>query len=187
MVSGRFHSARMKANRLFLASALIALSTACVSERRPSPTPTPTTRPSPAPTTAPVAPADWRDAPLTSGDWSYRGEGVTTAALFGPPASEALFVVRCNRAARTVTLSRAGAAPREMPMSVTTTSAARTLSASPTAGQLPYLAANLAAGDPLLDAMAFSRGRVRVEVPGLPTLTLPAWPEISRVVEDCRR
>jgi hypothetical protein len=47
-------------------------------------------------------------------------------------------------------------------------------------------AAQLAARDPLLDAMAFSKGRFAVDVPGLPPLYLPAWPEVTRVIEDCR-
>ena len=47
-------------------------------------------------------------------------------------------------------------------------------------------AAGLPARDPLLDAMAFSKGRFAVEVAGLPTLYLPSWIEVSRVIEDCR-
>jgi len=34
--------------------------------------------------------------------------------------------------------------------------------------------------------MAFSRGRFALETAGQETLYLPSWPEISRVVEDCR-
>lgn len=73
-----------------------------------------------------------------------------------------------------------------MPMTVITTSDSRSLSAEPVAGALPTLVARFAARDPLLDAMAFSRGRFAVEVNGLPTLYLPAWAEIGRVIEDCR-
>lgn len=56
----------------------------------------------------------------------------------------------------------------------------------------PGLSTNLARGlalrpnDPILDALAFSRGRFAIEVTGQPTLYLPSWPELSRVVEDCR-
>lgn len=49
-----------------------------------------------------------------------------------------------------------------------------------------WTVARLAAGDQLLDAIAFSRGRFGLEVPGLPPLVLPAYPELTRVVEDCR-
>ena len=40
--------------------------------------------------------------------------------------------------------------------------------------------------DPLLDAIAFSRGRFTVESESGAMLVLPAWPEPARVVEDCR-
>ena len=46
--------------------------------------------------------------------------------------------------------------------------------------------AELAASDPLLDAIAFSRGRFAVDVPGTAPVYVPAYPEITRVVEDCR-
>jgi hypothetical protein len=44
----------------------------------------------------------------------------------------------------------------------------------------------LPARAPVLDAMAYSRGRFVVEVAGLTPSYLPAWPEVARVVEDCR-
>lgn len=44
----------------------------------------------------------------------------------------------------------------------------------------------LPASDPLLDQMAFSRGRFLITVEGGPSLVVPAWPEFARVVEDCR-
>jgi hypothetical protein len=48
------------------------------------------------------------------------------------------------------------------------------------------LSAAIAAGDPLLDAMALSKGKFAVETAGLPPLFLPSWAEVSRVIEDCR-
>jgi hypothetical protein len=48
------------------------------------------------------------------------------------------------------------------------------------------ISAELAMMDPLLDAMAMSRGRFAVTVAGTPSLVLPSWPEVARVVEDCR-
>jgi hypothetical protein len=48
------------------------------------------------------------------------------------------------------------------------------------------VSAALAANDPLLDAMVFSRGRFSIEVTGLPRLIIPTWPEPARVIEDCR-
>ena len=40
--------------------------------------------------------------------------------------------------------------------------------------------------DPMLDAMAFSRGRFVIEAEGLSPVYAPSWPEVSRVIEDCR-
>ncbi len=41
------------------------------------------------------------------------------------------------------------------------------------------------ARDPLLDALAFSRGRFGIAIAGIET-SVPTWPEITRVLEDCR-
>jgi hypothetical protein len=46
--------------------------------------------------------------------------------------------------------------------------------------------AELPAYDALLDAIAFSRGRISVTMPGGVPLVVPAWPEAARTVEDCR-
>jgi hypothetical protein len=43
----------------------------------------------------------------------------------------------------------------------------------------------MSASDPLLDQIAYSRGRFMLAA-GEQELILPAWPEVSRVVEDCR-
>ncbi|MCX7284021.1 MAG: hypothetical protein NTX28_08240 [Novosphingobium sp.] len=165
--------------------ALALLASACSAPQVvPPPAPQPTSRPAPPPPPPAPAPAvkDWRDAPQTAGDWRY-GNGT---AQFGP-AGSALFALTCNRAARTVSLIRAGSATQALPMTVATTSETRPLSASPAAPGTPQLIVALPANDRLLDAMAFSRGRFAVEVNGLPTLYLPAWPEVARVIEDCRR
>jgi hypothetical protein len=71
-------------------------------------------------------------------------------------------------------------------MRVRAESGDRLLDAVPGGGQLPTLVARLSAHDPFLDAIAFSKGRFAVEVQGLDPLYLPAWPEVTRVIEDCR-
>lgn len=110
-------------------------------------------------------------------------EGAQSVARYVTPAGGTLFAMACDGAARTVTLAATGQAAGDEPMSVTTTEAQRVLTAHPVAGGLN---AALPAGDPLLDAMAFSRGRFMVELPGVPALILPSWTEVSRVTEDCR-
>ncbi|WP_324743459.1 hypothetical protein U8326_08035 [Tsuneonella sp. CC-YZS046] len=71
-------------------------------------------------------------------------------------------------------------------MRIMTETATRLLDARPTGAQSADLATNLSARDSLLDAIALSRGRFAVEAAGLPTLYLPSWAEVSRVIEDCR-
>lgn len=73
-----------------------------------------------------------------------------------------------------------------MPLALVTTSTTRALLSQPAADTPGWLVATFQPGDPILDAIAFSRGRFAFEAAGLPTLYLPSWPEVSRVIEDCR-
>ena len=180
-------SVSMKPLRLVLIGCLAAIA-ACVSKQEapPPPQPQPPVRQPQQPAPPPPPPAvEWRDMPLTPGNWYYRGEAATSQALFGPASSEASFLIRCDRASRRVTLSREGTASGNL-MTVRTTSTSRSLPVTAVTEPLAYLSATLAADDRLLDAIAFSRGRFMVEVPGTPTMLIPAWPEAARVVEDCR-
>lgn len=189
MTPDRFHTGAMKANRrsrplLFVAAAILAsLATSC-SEKQvaPPPMPRPTPRPLPPPPPPPPAALDWRQAPITPGDWNWAMEGGQSVARF----ADGVLVLRCDRAAGTIVLQRAGSATGPVPMTVTTSSALRTFSATPQPGPPAMLAVSLTARDPVLDAMVFSRGRFAVEAPGLPPIYAPSWPEVGRVAEDCR-
>ncbi len=109
-------------------------------------------------------------------------EGQQSVARFGGNA----LALSCDRAAGLVTLMRPGTAEGQVPMTVITSSQSRPLTGMAVATNPPVIAATLTARDGLLDAMAFSRGRFAIETHGLPTLYVPSWPEVSRVVEDCR-
>jgi len=136
----------------------------------------------PAPRPQPTRAADWRDWPQTPGTWRYRSDGPTrSVASFGPDRATEIVRLICDRPRRQIALQVAGAAGGTA-LTVRTSSATRTLPLA--AGPIP--AATLAAADPLLDAMAFSRGRFTVEPAGPAPLVLPAWAEVGRVVEDCR-
>ena len=123
----------------------------------------------------PVAPAiNWRVAPVAAGAWSWRPLPGGSEAIFQDYRGPQL-VLRCTMATRMVSVIRTGAIGGA-PLVVRTTSAERTL---------PYPAV-MTARDPLLDDIAFSRGRISVEVAGAPRLIVPSWPESARAIEDCR-
>ena len=152
---------------------------ACVSQTTPPPPP-PTQKPPERPTPPPPPPpSNWMDAPRTPGDWSYQQDRAT----YGRPGGAPLFTLACERQAGRITLARAGSAPSRVGMRILTETTSRTLDATPSGANL---SAALPVRDPLLDAMAFSKGRFAVETSGLPTLYLPSWSEVSRVIEDCR-
>lgn len=178
----------MRLLSLFAAVGLVALA-GCV----PAPsTPPPAPAPRPVPVPPPVAPrptptpgADWRDWPLTPGDWRYRAAPGGGSATYGVAGGSPLAILRCDLSARRVTLSRTGSAPATL--TLRTTSVVRAVSATPDARVPGMLAIAFPANDSFLDALGFSRGRFVVEGGGLPTLVIPAWPEVLRVVEDCRK
>lgn len=185
----------MQINRRLLvhAASLVALTalSACVSER-PAPVPPP---PAPPPVQKPVLPPaqtlNWRDVPLTPGNWSYGREGTATVAAFHSPQGQRLFALFCHRERGSLTLSRTGNATSPLPATILTTYASRPVSIVPMGSadagtDSQELTVSLRSADPVLDEMAFSRGRFSLEVNGLPTLYLPAHAEIGRVIEDCR-
>jgi hypothetical protein len=104
-------------------------------------------------------------------------------ARFG--TGEASFILRCDRQARQVRLVRPGTTTGNS-MTVHTSEIVRTLPLSITNDGSAAPFASLGAEDPLLDAIALSRGRFSIEVPGLPMLVIPSWAEPTRVVEECR-
>lgn len=119
-------------------------------------------------------PADWRSRPTNAGSWTWRNAADVSEAVFSDSRGPQ-FLVRCTRSTRRVNLSRVGA-PAGQPIRIATTSSER---------QLPP-ANMLLASDPLLDAIAFSRGRLWVDVTGVMPLVLRSAPEPARAVEDCR-
>ena len=172
--------------RLATTVLLALLAAACAAVPKPLPQPVPVPVPGPKPRPVPVpAPADWRDAPQTPGDWRWLISGGNSVASFGRPGTP-LAMLTCDQATRTVLLARAGNAVAAVPMTVRTTYGQRPLTSDPTAAKPGWIAARLTPRDAVLDQIAFSRGRFTIEVAGQPALYLPAWPELSRVIEDCR-
>lgn len=151
-----------------------------------TPAPAPAFKPAPPPAAPPAYRGDWRDWPLTPGNWVYRQDARGSIALFGVPGADAEFTIRCDRIAGQIYISRKGAAPGNAPVTFRTSSSLRTLAMQPTGATPAYMALTLFPRDPLLDAIGYSRGRFVVEQATLPTLVIPAWAETLRVSEDCR-
>jgi hypothetical protein len=150
--------------------------------QRPAPRQVPPrAAPAPAPASAP-APLEWQYRPATPGNWTYRQEGQGSAALFTSPAAGPLLTLRCDPAAGRISLLRAGAGQAAMTLRTSYGAVNWPAAASPS-GTI----ATRAASDAALDQIAYSRGRFAVEVQGLDTLIIPAWAEVGRVIEDCRR
>lgn len=163
--------------------ALLALP-ACVPAPKPAPAPVHSAPAAPAVAAPAPAPANWMDAAPTPGDWSWRSAAGASTASFRNPAGQVLAALRCDRAAKAVELLRAGRAG-DTRLTVRSEAETRALAGTASADGA-WTVARIAASDRLLDAIAFSRGRFAVEASGLPTLYLPAYPELTRVVEDCR-
>jgi len=124
--------------------------------------------------TTQVVPADWRVRPLTAGAWTWRFSAQLSEAVFSDSTGPAL-VIRCTRATRRVSFSRTGTGPA-VPIRVATTSSQRLLSP----GKM------VLGSDPLLDTIAFSRGRLWVGAAGTMPLVVRVAAEPARAIEDCR-
>ena len=128
--------------------------------------------------------ADFSYSPVSPGSWAYRSVTGGSEAAFVDGTGTIRMVVACGKLTRLVTLSRISAAPAAT-LSFWTSSATRNLSSrfDQPSGRI---IAQVGAMDPLLDALAFSRGRFAVSMPGMAALIMPAGTEIAHVVEDCR-
>jgi hypothetical protein len=151
---------------------LLALG-ACVSPPKHAAAPVVAPPPVAVPVLPPQPPVAWEDRARTPGDWALTG-GV---ARFEPVDGAAVLTLRCAGPEIVLAYPAAQAGA----LTIRTTTLARTLQIA-AGGE-----ARLAASDPLLDAMIYSRGRFMVSAAGEPDLIIPPWPEVARVVEDCRR
>jgi hypothetical protein len=128
--------------------------------------------------------ADFSYSPVSPGSWSYRAVVGGSEASFVDGTGTARMMILCGKVTRLVTLSRISTAPASS-LSIWTSSMSRNL---PSRFDQPSgrVIAQVGASDALLDAMAFSRGRFAVSMPGAPALVLPVGAEVDHVVEDCR-
>ena len=119
-----------------------------------------------------------------AGNWSYAPSTDGGEAVFANASGYPQLWVHCTRGTRRVTIALPAAAAVPV-VDVWTSSMTRmvTPSFSASAGRTSVDFTNY---DPLLDALSNSRGRIGFALGNQPPLVVPAWPEIARVVEDCR-
>lgn len=191
--------ARMLTTFVFLSLSACEGAVPRADERQPSHPPV--VAPPPLPPRAPVAvvrplqPAvlsDWRDVPLPAGDWIWTARAGGSVATFGVAGQPPVAILHCDRAAGVVHI----ALPWDQPPTLSTAARQATITTSTSSATLPaaplsldgqaMLAITVRATDHLLDAMAFSRGRFRVQITGIAPIVLPSWSQVGRVVEDCR-
>ena len=150
----------------------------------------PKAEPPPPPSASPARVYDnYLDAPASPGNWRYLAQNGITSAQYGPSGQRGVFEMIC--AAGQISLVRGLQSPSPeiaangRIMRITTETTDRQFA---TANERDGIAAiaRFAPRDSLLDAMAITRGRFVVELEGEETLYLPAWPVVSRVIEDCR-
>ncbi len=130
------------------------------------------------------ATADYSYWPVSSGAWAYRAVPGGSEASFVDGTGNARMIIACGKVTRLVTLTRISAAPASS-LSIWTSSVVRNLPSrfDQASGRV---IAQVGAADPLLDAIALSRGRIAVAMPGSPAFVLPTGAEVDHVVEDCR-
>jgi hypothetical protein len=119
-----------------------------------------------------------------AGSWSYAATPTGSEATFATDAGQPQVTIRCTRATRRVSVVKAASAASPT-MWVWTSSQSKVLPATFDAPSASAIS-ELAPYDPLLDAIAASRGRVGFSTSGLTALVVPPWAELARVIEDCR-
>ena len=175
----------------FRAPALFALVllAGCQAMPPPAAPPPPPPAPTPTPTPAPQPVLSWDVAPVMPGDWRYAVQGDLRIATFGPDATATQVTFACRTATRQIELTVHDVPPTARSMVIRTSFGALAWPGSitfPPAGGASLLRVARPATDPGFDWIAYSRGRIAIEIDGGGQLILPVWAEISRVIEDCR-
>lgn len=174
--------------RSFLALACTAgLLAACnsadepVAEETAAATPAPVLTSSPTPTAAPDG------SPLALGSWNINESGTGASASFGPESGDALLLVTCDRASRTLSLAVSNATPGNQSFAIESGgTAARVDMVADGNAALPRQVAQIAIDAPVFGGFVVPDGVIEISQPGGAVLRVPAAPGIRRVFEACR-
>lgn len=118
------------------------------------------------------------------GNWTYGTTSDGSEATFSNSSGQLQLTIRCTRSTRRVAILKA--APSASPSLWIWTSFEKISLPATYDSSTLRVSVDLGAYDPLLDAIASSRGRIGFSSSGLETLVVPPWADIARVIEDCR-
>ena len=119
-----------------------------------------------------------------AGDWTYAATTDGSQAVFANSSGQAQMTIRCTKSTRRVALLKP--ASSASPSMWIWTSSRKQSSPATYDASTAQVSVELGPYDPLLDAIASSRGRVGLSTSGLEVLVVPPWADIARVIEDCR-
>ncbi len=176
----------MKRRLSLAALAIPALIASCVAppDGPPQRALPPVQRPTTAPPPLVPVPQSVTPGAVEPGSWSYARMARGSAARFGTEAGAYGFAIECETGDRSIVLRILRVNP-SAPDATAVLRASSTLKSVAVTGGGAFGIARLTARDPILDALAFSRGKFGVAIDGRERW-LPTWPELTRVVEDCR-
>ena len=118
------------------------------------------------------------------GTWTYTASADGGEAVFIDSNNQPQLSLRCARGIRRVVLSKPASAASPT-LGVWSSTASKSWPATYDAATA-RLSAQIANWDPVLDAIAYSRGRFAVAAAGQAPLVVPDWADLSRIIEDCR-
>ena len=159
------------------ATAVSACSQQAEDEGAAAPAPTASLTTQALPTAAPDG------TPLAIGEWLVEESGIGASATFREQSGANALVLACNRAARALSLSRAGGATQPQRFRITIGAQKADVMMAP--GGALGLTATVDGTQPIFAAFADPAAVVELAGPGATALRLPGHPGISRVSAAC--
>ena len=127
--------------------------------------------------------ADQSTATPLPGNWTYATTEDGSQTVFTDANNQPQLSLRCLRSIRRVVVSKPATAAAPT-LTVWSSTATKSFPATYDAATA-RVSAQIANWDPILDALAYSRGRIAIAT-NAQQLVVPSCADISRIVEDCR-
>jgi hypothetical protein len=183
----------MKANALIAQALFVLVGTGCAAKQESPPLPPPAAYrtaipglPEPWPVVPIFTKDDWLGLTVINGNWRWAREGTLSVARLSLASGRERMGLSCDPATRLVSMTIDAPPTGSGMVSVTTTTLSKDVPIASVPDRPWASRITFKARDPLLDAIAFSRGRFMIQQAGVTPDVAPVQPEIGRVIEDCR-